>query len=104
MPVRPTSQKSTTPEDYRILDLEPGATREDAKRAYRRLAKQWHPDRFHNFPEYERIEAENRFKREIDADKQGNPEAQAYDYAGGEFAWQLTHFSRHILGKYVLLR
>jgi outer membrane protein assembly factor BamE (lipoprotein component of BamABCDE complex) len=67
MPVRPTSQKSTTPEDYRILDLEPGATREDAKRAYRRLAKQWHPDRFHNFPEYERIEAENRFKRITEA-------------------------------------
>ena len=29
---------------YRILDLEPSASEADIKQAYRRLAKQWHPD------------------------------------------------------------
>lgn len=30
---------------YEILGLEPGATESDVKRAYRRLAMRWHPDR-----------------------------------------------------------
>ena len=35
---------------YEILELEPGATGEQIKQAYRRLAKVWHPDRFPNDP------------------------------------------------------
>lgn len=31
---------------YEILEVKPGATAEDVKSAYHRLAKQWHPDRF----------------------------------------------------------
>ncbi|MEM1239776.1 MAG: DnaJ domain-containing protein [Cyanobacteria bacterium P01_H01_bin.26] len=31
---------------YRVLNLEPGSTKEDIKRAYRKLAQQWHPDKF----------------------------------------------------------
>ena len=31
---------------WRILGLEPGATREEIRAAYRDLAKVWHPDRF----------------------------------------------------------
>lgn len=31
---------------YEILELEPGASPEEVKRAYRDLVKVWHPDRF----------------------------------------------------------
>ena len=37
-------------ECYRILDLEPGASLEEIKRAYRELVKVWHPDRFRSDP------------------------------------------------------
>ncbi len=33
-------------ECYRILEVEPGATLDEVKRAYRELVKVWHPDRF----------------------------------------------------------
>ena len=36
---------------YGVLDLAPGSTKEDIKRAYRKLAQQWHPDKFSNKPE-----------------------------------------------------
>lgn len=35
---------------YEILGLEPGASPEEVKQAYRDLAKVWHPDRFPNDP------------------------------------------------------
>jgi curved DNA-binding protein CbpA len=33
---------------FRVLDLEPTASEQDAKQAWRQLAKVWHPDRFPN--------------------------------------------------------
>ncbi|HET7711143.1 MAG TPA: J domain-containing protein [Thermoanaerobaculia bacterium] len=33
-------------ESYRLLDLEPGATDDEVKAAWRDLTKVWHPDRF----------------------------------------------------------
>ena len=36
---------------YGVLNLEPGSTKEEIKRAYRRLAQQWHPDKFSKQPE-----------------------------------------------------
>ena len=35
-------------ECYRLLDLQPGASAEELKRAHRDLTKVWHPDRFGN--------------------------------------------------------
>ncbi len=46
---------------YEILELQPGATSDEIKAAYHRLAKQWHPDRFPAGPAKE--EAENRFRQ-----------------------------------------
>lgn len=35
---------------YSVLELEPGSTKEDIKQAYRKLAQQWHPDKFSQHP------------------------------------------------------
>jgi hypothetical protein len=45
----------------RALDLKPGATREEIKRAYRALAKVWHPDRFDRYKQI-RAKAEEKQK------------------------------------------
>jgi len=37
-------------ESYRLLELEPGASRKAVKTAYRELVKIWHPDRFPDDP------------------------------------------------------
>lgn len=36
---------------YRTLELEPGATKDDVRKAYRRLLRIYHPDRHANDPE-----------------------------------------------------
>jgi ferric-dicitrate binding protein FerR (iron transport regulator) len=46
---------------YRLLDLEPWASDEDVKAAYRDLTKVWHPDRFANDPSI-RQRAEEKLK------------------------------------------
>ena len=66
----------TKPEDenpkaaaLRILGLQPNATKEEIKTAYRRLSLKYHPDRNIDKSESERKEAEQKFK-EIVAAKQ----------------------------------
>jgi tetratricopeptide (TPR) repeat protein len=49
---------------YEILEIAPGASAEDIKAGYHRLAKKWHPDRFTG-PEKE--EAEKRFRQLAEA-------------------------------------
>ena len=39
---------------YRVLELEPGASPEAVKQAYRELVKVWHPDRFPNDPKLQK--------------------------------------------------
>lgn len=36
---------------FQILGLKPGASLEEIKKAYRSLAKLWHPDRFSQNPQ-----------------------------------------------------
>ncbi|MEC4816172.1 MAG: DnaJ domain-containing protein [Scytonema sp. PMC 1069.18] len=47
-------------EAYTVLGLEPGASQAQVKRAYRKLAKMWHPDRFVHPPQKQ--EAEEKIK------------------------------------------
>lgn len=44
---------------FEVLEVSPGATPEEIKAAYHRLAKRWHPDRYSG---EEKAEAENRFR------------------------------------------
>jgi len=46
---------------YQILNLQPGATLEDVKQAYRNLALIWHPDRYPHDSRLQ-VEAEQKFK------------------------------------------
>ena len=48
---------------YEVLGVPRGADGEAISLAFRRLAKQWHPDRWVNAPDAERLEAETRFKQ-----------------------------------------
>lgn len=43
---------------YRTLELQPGATHEEVRKSYRRLLKQYHPDRFARDPEKHRVATE----------------------------------------------
>lgn len=43
---------------YRTLELAPGATLEEVRKSYRRLLKQYHPDKFHKDPEKYKVATE----------------------------------------------
>jgi len=45
-PAPPSSAGSAINEYYRALDLQPGASIEQIRAAYKELVKVWHPDRF----------------------------------------------------------
>lgn len=47
---------------YKILNVEKNATEEEIKRSYKKLAVQWHPDKFVNESEDKKREAEEKFK------------------------------------------
>ncbi|HET8929806.1 MAG TPA: J domain-containing protein [Acidimicrobiales bacterium] len=54
-----TSPAATALTDpYEVLGLFPGATLDQVKKAHRKLAKQYHPDRFMSAPDAERHRAE----------------------------------------------
>ena len=47
---------------YKILGIEPGASQEDIKQAYRRLAGRYHPDKVEHLGDEFKALAEERFK------------------------------------------
>lgn len=52
------ASSSAAAQDYRNLELEPGADFETVKRAYRRLMRTYHPDRYADDPERQRVATE----------------------------------------------
>ena len=52
---------------YKILGVEKNASEDDIKKAYKKLAMKWHPDRHVNDSEKEKKEAEEKFKEIAEA-------------------------------------
>ena len=69
---------------YEILGVDKNASEQDIKKAYRKLAAQWHPDRFANETDEKKKEAEEKFKEINEANAVlSDPEKRAnYDQFG----------------------
>ena len=57
----------TLDNDYKILEISPDATDDEVKKAYRAMAKKYHPDRVAHLGEEMRKQAEEKFARMTDA-------------------------------------
>jgi DnaJ like chaperone protein len=54
---------TSTEADYEILEIKPDATDDEVKRAYRRMAMKYHPDKLSGLGEQMKKEAEDKFRR-----------------------------------------
>lgn len=61
------AQMESANDDYEILGLPVGAGPVEVKKAYRKLAKEWHPDHFQERGFEERAQAEEKFRKIADA-------------------------------------
>ena len=52
-----------TDSSYKILEIEPTVTDEEVKKAYRKMAKKYHPDKVSHLGEEFRKTAEDKFKK-----------------------------------------
>jgi DnaJ like chaperone protein len=59
---QPRAEKTEKNDPYTILGVEPGASEEDIKKAYRKLANKYHPDKVSHMGEEFRELAEKKFK------------------------------------------
>lgn len=76
---------NTEKDYYKILGIEKNDFNEDVlKKNYRKLCRQWHPDKFANASEKEQKEAEEKFKEISEAyDVLSDPQKkQQYDFGG----------------------
>ncbi len=64
---QPIGEKPDQSKYYRVLGINPGATKNEIHDAYIELAKKWHPDRFVNAGVAEIEEATDKFQEITDA-------------------------------------
>ena len=87
---------STEKDFYKILGVDKNADIDTIKKAYKKLALKWHPDRFANATEKEQKKAEETFKEISEAyDVLSNSEKrQQYDNGGMDFNFEdiFSHF------------
>jgi molecular chaperone DnaJ len=90
---------------YQILELTPTATQDEVKRAYRRLAKRFHPDSHHEVANHDRITQINaayevlgdpRQRRGYDRQRQGQPGHRQARAAASSKPQQPSRASRNI--------
>ena len=76
---------------YKILGIDKNATEDEIKKAYRKAAVKWHPDRWTDKSEKERKEAEDKFKEITEANNVlSDPDKRAkYDKFGDN--WEQAH-------------
>ena len=78
---------------YGILGVEPSSSEEEIKKAYRRLALEWHPDKHEQADDEKKAEAEEKFKEISEAyavlsdpqkrqnyNASGNPDAPPFNF------------------------
>ena len=54
---------------YKILEIDPSATDDEVKKAYRRMAMKYHPDKVSHFGDDFRKKADEKFKKVNEAYK-----------------------------------
>lgn len=73
-------------EYYQVLELQNNASDEEVKKAYKKMAVKYHPDKHANSSEQEKKEAEENFKKIADAyDVLTNKEKHIPSFAQGNF-------------------
>lgn len=71
---------------YQVLELQNNASDEEVKKAYKKMAVKYHPDKHANSSEQEKKEAEENFKKIADAyDVLTNKEKHMPSFAQGNF-------------------
>ncbi len=84
MPPRPASQKSMAKDYYQILGVERNASDDDIKRAFRKLAHQYHPDKGGDQEKFKEINEAYQVVGNPEKRKQYDQYGQTFENMGGQ--------------------